>query len=59
MAVRETTEPRCKDSSVQERWGMQTLHPFLHLLFYMTSFLGYALRLLGDDTVHVALELFM
>ena len=37
MAVPKTTETRCRNGSVQERQGIQTLHkyphPYIHLLF--------------------------
>ena len=55
MAVLKTTETRCRDGSVQERQGIQTLHKKTHpyiFFLYVTSFLDYSLRLLGNNIVY-------
>ena len=52
MAVPKTTETRCRDCSVQERQGIQTLHKYPHpyiFFLYVTSFLVYSPRLLGNN----------
>ena len=55
MAVPKTTETRCRDGSVQERQGIQTLHKYPHpyiFFLYVTSFLDYSPRLLGSNIVY-------
>ena len=51
MAVPKTMETRCRDGSVQERQGIQTLHKYPHpYIFFVCDILLrlYSPRLLGN-----------